>query len=84
MVVIGAAFTFAIASSYSTDYIKNDYVVKRALDVIFGITALDLIVYAFITSGITLLLIMTIFNVVLFSAAFVVTVLLPKIRTKTA
>jgi hypothetical protein len=76
-IVFGTFLLFAI-----TSYVRSDHIVKRALEVIFMLLAFGLVVYGYIVTGSFILGVMTIFIVTMVFVAFVVSYLLPRIRSK--
>ena len=80
--VVGVVVAFGYASLYLTSYVRNDHIVKRALEVIFMLSAFSVVVYGYIVTGSLILGVMTIFIVTMVFVAFMLSYLLPRIRSK--
>lgn len=81
-IIIGAGLAFASVSAIITSYVKSEHLVKRASEVVFGIIALGIFIYGYILTGSLILGIITLFIAAMFSVAFTLSYLLPKIRNK--
>ena len=82
MMVVGIVAGFGFASLYLTSYVRSDHIVKRALEVIFMLSAFGIIVYGYIVTGSLILGLMTIFIVAMVFVAFTLSYLLPRIRSE--
>ena len=82
--VVGVVLAFGYASLYLTSYVKSDHRVKRALEVIFMLSAFGVVIYGYATTGSLILGVMTIFIVTMVFVAFILSYLLPKIRSKSS
>ena len=80
--VVGLMLTFAHASSYLTSHVRSDHIVKRALEVFFMFLAFGVIIFGYILTGSLVLGVMTIFIVTLVFVAFLLSYLLPRIRSE--
>jgi hypothetical protein len=80
--VVGVALAFGSASLYLTSYVASERRTKRALEVILVLSALGVVVYGFIISGSFVLGIITAFNVAMVLVAFILSYLLPRIRSE--
>jgi len=80
--VFGVATAFAIISAFLTSYVKSEHIVKRASEVVSGIAALGAIICGYVLTGSLILGIITLFIVAMFSVAFTLSYLLPRIRSK--
>jgi len=78
--VFGIALAFAITSAFLTSYVKSERKIKKALEVVSAFVALGIIIYGYVLTGSLLLGILTLFITVMFSIAFIVSYLLPKIH----
>ncbi|MDH5375435.1 MAG: hypothetical protein OEY40_03905 [Candidatus Bathyarchaeota archaeon] len=82
MMVVGIVAGFGFASLYFTSYVRSDHIVKRALEVIFMLSAFGIIVYGYIVTASLILGVMTIFVVAMVFVAFILSYLLPRIRSE--
>lgn len=80
--IVGVVMAFGSASLFLTSYVTSDHIVKRALEVIFMLLAFGVVVYGYIVTRSVILGVMTIFIVTMIFVAFVVSYLLPRIRSK--
>ena len=80
--VVGVVVAFGYASFYFTSYVRSDHIVKRALEVIYMLSAFGVVVYGYIVTGSFILGVMTIFIVTVVLFAFIVSYLLPRISSK--
>jgi len=81
-IVFGTFLLFATASSYLTSYVRSDHIVKRALEAVFMLLALGVIIYGYVMTGSFILGVITLFILAMFFFAFVVSYFLPRIRSK--
>ena len=81
MMVIGVAMAFAWTSVFLTSYVKSEHRVKKALEVVSGIVALGIFVFGYVITRSFILGVITLFIVAMVFLAFVVSYLLPKIRS---
>jgi hypothetical protein len=79
--VVGAMLLFAVTSGLLTSYVKGDHIVKRALEVIFMFLSFGVAVYGYVITGSFILGVITLFIVAMVFFAFVVSYLLPRIRS---
>ena len=82
--VVGVVVVFGYASSYLTSYIRSAHIIKRASEVIFMLSALGVVIYGYAITGSPILGVMTIFIVTVVLFAFIVSYLLPRIRSKSS
>jgi len=82
--VVGVILAFGYASPYLTSYVKSDHLVKRALEVFFVLLAFGVVIYGYILTGSLVLGVMTIFIVTMVFVAFLLSYLLPRIRSKSS
>jgi len=80
--VVGAVMAFAFASSYLTSYVKSDHIVKRALEVIFMLSAFGLVIYGYAITRSLILGVIAAFILTMVLVAFLLSSLLPRIRSK--
>ena len=78
----GAIFLFAATSTYLTSYVKSEHIAKRALEVILMLVVFGVVIYGYVVTGSIILGVTTLFIVAVVFFAFVVSYLLPKIRSK--
>lgn len=83
-VIIGATLVFAGASMYLTSRVESESRVKKALEVVSAIIAMAIVVFGFAITGSLLLGFLTCFIAVMFSIAFTLSYLLPKLRGESA
>jgi len=82
-IFVGAVMAFGFTSAYLTSYVKSEHRLKRALEVIFTLLTFGAVVYGYIITGSLILGVITLFLVGMILFAFVVSYLLPRIRSKT-
>jgi hypothetical protein len=80
--VVGAVMAFALASQYLTSYVKSDHIVKRALEVIFMLSAFGLVIYGYAITRSLVLGVIATFILTMVFVAFLLSYLLPRIRSK--
>jgi hypothetical protein len=80
--IVGAVVTFGYTSIYLTSYVESEYRAKKVLEVILMLSAFGLVVYGYTVTGSFVLGVMTIFIVTMVLVAFVVSYLLPRIRSE--
>ena len=78
LILAGAIFLFVATSAY---VIESEHR-KRALEVILMLVVFGVVIYGYVVTGNFILGVTTLFIVVMFFFAFVVSYLLPKIRSK--
>ena len=78
LILAGAFFLFVAASRY----VESDHIVKRALEVIFMLLTFGVVIVGYVVTRSFILGVITLFIVAMFFFAFVVSYLLPKIRSK--
>jgi len=83
-IVFGAVLAFGFTSSYLTSYVKSEHRLKKALEVIFMLLTFGVIVYGYIVTRSLILGVITLSIVALIFFAFVVSYLLPRIRSKSS
>lgn len=83
--MVAAIFVaFAYPSLFLTSYVKNDHIVKRALEVIFMLSAFGVVIYGYAITGSLILGVMTIFIVIMVFVAFILSYFLPRIRRESS
>ena len=82
--VFGTLFTFVATSAFLMYYVESEHRVKRALEVVFAMTAFGVTFYGYIQTGSFILGVITLFIVTMVFFAFVVSYLLPRIRSKSS
>jgi ammonia channel protein AmtB len=80
-VTIGAALAFTGTSAYLTSHVKSESRLKKALEVVYAIIAVAIIIYGYIATR-SLLLEFLCFMAVIFLLSFVLSYLLPRVRYK--
>ena len=80
--VVGAVMAFAFASQYLTSYVRSDHMVKRALEVIFMLSAFGLVIYGYAITRSLILGVVAAFILTMVLVAFLLSTLLPRIRSK--
>jgi hypothetical protein len=80
----GAVFLFAATSAFLTGYVEGEHGVKRFLEVVFAMMAFGVLFYGYIQTGSFILGVITLFLVIIVLFVFVVSYLLPKIRSKSS
>ena len=80
--VIGVVVAFGFASLYLTSYVRSDHIVKRALEVIFMLSAFGVVIYGYTITGNLILGVITIFIATIVFVAFLLSYLLPRIRSE--
>lgn len=80
--VVGVAIAFGGASLFLTSYLQSDHIVKRALEVIFLFSAFGVVIYGYVLTRSFVLGVIALFIVATLFVAFVVSYLLPRIRSK--
>ena len=78
LILAGAIFLFIATSAY----VESEHRSKRALEVILMLVVFGVVIYGYVVTGNFILGVTTLFIVVMFFFAFVVSYLLPKIRSK--
>lgn len=79
-IIAGTVFTSLAVSAYLTSHVEGEHRVKRALEVVFCLMPLGLVVYGYVMTGSPVLGIITLFILFMFFFAFIVSYLLPRIR----
>ncbi len=82
--VVGIVVAFVYPSLYLTSYVKSDHIVERALEVIFMLSAFGVVIYGYAITESLILGVMTIFIVTMVFVAFILSYLLPRIRSKSS
>ncbi|MGB9659884.1 MAG: hypothetical protein ACPLY9_05120 [Nitrososphaerales archaeon] len=80
--VVGLALTFASVSAFLTQYVKIEHRVKKASEVVSAIMALGIIAYGYVLTGSLILGVITLFILAMFFIAFILSYLLPRIRSR--
>jgi hypothetical protein len=80
--VVGAVVACGFASLYLASYVKSDHMVKRALEVIFMLSAFGLVIYGYAITRSLLLGVIAAFILTVVFVAFLLSYLLPRIRSK--
>jgi len=80
--VVGAVMAFGSASLHLTSYVKSDHIVKRALEVVFMLSAFGLVIYGYAITRSLILGVIAAFILTLVLVAFLLSYLLPRIRSK--
>lgn len=80
--VVGAVMAFGSASQCLTSYVKSDHIVKRALEVIFMLSAFGLVIYGYAITRSLILGVIAAFILTMVFVAFLLSYLLPRIRSK--
>jgi len=83
-VIFGVVMAFGYASLYLTSYVRSDHIVKRALEVVFMLSAFGVVIYGYIVTRSFILGAITIFIVTMVFVAFLLSYLLPRIRSKSS
>jgi hypothetical protein len=79
---VGAVWLSAASSAYLIFYVKSEHRVEKAFELIFALLALGVVVYGYLVTGSLVLGVITLFMVAMVFFAFVISYLLPKIRSK--
>ena len=79
-IIVGATVAFAGTSAYLTSQVRSERRVKKALEVVFAIVAMAVVIYGYVITGSLILEVLTLFIVGMVFLAFVVSYLLPRIR----
>ena len=82
MMVFGTVIAFLATSAFLMHYVKSEHRVKRALEVVSALVALVIVVYGYVVTGSFILGVMTLFIVTMVFVAFMLSYLLPRIRSK--
>jgi len=82
--VVGIVYTSAATSAFLMYYVESEHRVKRVLEVVFVMIAFGVSFYGYIQTGNFILGVITLFIVAMFFVAFVVSYLLPRIRSKSS
>lgn len=82
-IIVGATLAFAGTSAYLTSQVKSERRVKKALEVVFAIVAMAVVIYGYVITGSLILEVLTLFIVGMIFLAFVASWLLPRILSKT-
>ena len=77
--MLGGAFFLFVAASR---YVESEHRLKRALEVILMFVVFGVVIYGYVVTGSFILGVTALFIVAMFLFAFVVSYLLPKIRSK--
>jgi len=80
IVLMGQAF--AATSIYLTSYVEGEHRVKKALEVVSALVALEIVVYGYVITGSLILGVLTLFIAAMVIFAFVTSYFLPRIRRK--
>ena len=80
--IFGTVYTSVATSAFLMYYVESEHRVKKALEVVFAMIAFGVSFYGYIQTGSFILGVITLFIVAMFFFAFVVSYLLPKIRSK--
>lgn len=78
------AMAFGFTSVYLTSYVRSDHIVKRALEVVFMLSAFGVVIYGYIVTGSLILGVITIFIVTMVFVAFLLSYLVPRIRSESS
>jgi len=81
-IIVGATVAFAGTSTYLTSHVKSERRVKKALEVVFAMIAMMIVIYGYVITGSLILGVLTLFIAVMFFVAFTLSYLLPRIRVK--
>lgn len=79
--VVAAILLVGITSAYLTSYVKTEHKVKKALEVISILLSFAIAVHGYVITGSLVLGVITLFIAAMALFAFVVSYLLPKIRS---
>lgn len=82
IMIIGVAMALASMSAFLTSYVESELRVKKALEVVFGVVAFGVVIYGYVITRSLILGIMLLFAATLLFVGFVLSYLLPKIRSK--
>jgi membrane protein implicated in regulation of membrane protease activity len=82
-IIVGATLAFAGTSAYLTSHVRSERRVKKALEVVFAIAAMAVVIYGYVITGSVLLEVLTLLIVGVIFLAFVTSWLLPRILSKT-
>ena len=82
-IIVGATLAFAGTSAYLTSQVRSERRVKKALEVVFAIVAMAVVIYGYVITGSLILEVLTLFIVGMIFLAFVASWLLPRILSKT-
>jgi len=80
--IVGIVMVFMFTSVYLTSYVKSEHRAKRALEVVSALVAIGAIMYGYAITGSLVLGVITLFILIIFFFAFVVSYLLPRIRSR--
>jgi len=80
--VFGIVFTSVATTAFLMYYVESEHRLKRALEVILMFVVFGVVIYGYVVTGSFILGVMTLFIVAMFFFAFVVSYLLPRIRSK--
>lgn len=79
--VCGTVMAFGATSAFLTSYVKSEHRVKRTLEVGSALVALGVIVYGYAITRSLILGVITLFIVAMVFVAFILSYLLPRIRS---
>jgi len=82
--IVGAAVASAATSRYLTSQVKSERRVKKTSEVVSAIIAIAIIIYGYTITGSLILGVLTLFIAVMFFVAFILSWLLPRIRSRSA
>jgi hypothetical protein len=82
--MVGAIFVAFVYPSLFLTSVKSDHIVKRALEVIFMLLAFGAVIYGYVVTGSLILGVMAIFIVTMVFVAFIISYLLPRIRSESS
>lgn len=82
--VVGVVMAFGYISIYLTSQVRSDHIVKRTLEVVFVLSAFGVVVFGYINTGSLILGVMAIFIVTMVFVAFLLSYLLPRIRSESS
>jgi hypothetical protein len=82
MMVIGLSLVFVIVSAFLMWYVKIEHKIKKISELVSAIIALGIIVYGYVLTGSLILGVIILFILTMFFIAFILSYLLPKIRSR--
>jgi hypothetical protein len=81
-IIVGATVAFAGTSAYLTSQVRSERRVKKALEVIFAIVAMAIVICGYVITESLILEVLTLFIVGMIFLAFVASWLLPRVLSK--
>jgi hypothetical protein len=82
MMVIGLSLVFVIVSAFLMWYVKIEHKIKKISELVSAIIALGIIVYGYVLTESLILGVIILFILTMFFIAFILSYLLPKIRSR--